>query len=200
MRNLLHQLVSGSSEGSNKSDSRGQVLTIRQSPTVPDQTVIHPDGYPADAPPLYCISTSASKITQMVITRGFPDPNNTNTIGFANVHLTRPIDLYLHGRPMSMKMSSMSGNFSLSSPSGQFKWKPSQMSGSSLYLYDHAGLKLAKYGSSGFPGFSEKQLELYVPCDEYFVELVILSAVVAKDVSKAIEEGVAEAVGAVAGA
>jgi hypothetical protein len=72
------------------------------------------------------------------------------------------------------------------------------MAGSGLELSDAVGNKLAKLKSSGFRG--AKQLELLVQCDKFFFDLVLVSAMVAKGLTRANNEVIAEVAGGVAGA
>ena len=80
----------------------------------------------------------------------------------------------------------------------KMKWKADELTGSTLILRDSAGGKLAKLKSIGFCG--ERQLEILVPCDEYFIELALLSGIAAKIVKKGTDEAAAEIVSGVAGA
>lgn len=199
MRNLFNQLISGA-QGSAKNSASNNVFSIRPSPMDSSTTLIHPAGYPVEAPPLYTITNNDSHKPHLTIWRGYPMPDGSNIIGTANYHFTKSPDLSIHGRHVPLKMSTFSGNFTFTwLPTGKLKWKPNQLGGSSMYLYDQTGLKLAKYGSTGFPGLGGKQLEIFVPCDAYFVELALLSGIVARDMNKAVEQGIAEAAGAVAG-
>jgi hypothetical protein len=100
-----------------------------------------------------------------------------------------------------MKMSQLSGNFSLHCPPmGYLKWKVNPITGSGLELVDSSGTKLAKFKSAGFPGLGgEKRLEILVPCDGWFLELALLSGIAAKAIKKNLEEIASEVAQAVAG-
>ena len=71
-----------------------------------------------------------------------------------------------------------------------------------MVLCDSIGDRLAEIKSTGKFGFGgDKLLEILVPCDELFVELVVLSAIAAKALVKAENEavvGVMDALGAAA--
>ena len=71
-----------------------------------------------------------------------------------------------------------------------------------MVLCGSIGDRLAEIKSTGKFGFGgDKFLEILVPCDEFFVELVVLSAIAAKALSKAENEavvGVMDALGAAA--
>jgi hypothetical protein len=94
---------------------------------------------------------------------------------------------------MRLKMSQSSGNFSLEGPQmGKLKWKVNQPAGSSLQLRDSAGRKLAQLKSAGFPGSSEKKLEIVVQCDDRFVEVIVLSGIAAKTLTRGMMEAASE--------
>lgn len=95
-----------------------------------------------------------------------------------------------------MKTSSLSGNHTLDFPAfGRLKWVVSQLGGSSLELRDEAGASLAKYGSVSFMG--DKKLEIFVPGDEDFVGLVVLSAMTCVALNKMERKVATEVAGAV---
>lgn len=71
----------------------------------------------------------------------------------------------------------------------------SQLGSSSLELRDDAGASLAKYGSSSFMG--DKQLEIFVQSDDFFVGMVLLSAMAAVVVNKVEKKVAVEMLGAV---
>ena len=90
----------------------------------------------------------------------------------------------------------MSGNHTVDSPRlGRLKWAVSQFGSSSLELKDDAGTRLAKYGSASFMG--DKQLEIFVPCDDYFIGLVLLSAMACSVLNKIEKKVAVEVLGAV---
>ncbi len=107
----------------------------------------------------------------------------------------------LRGQPMRMKMSQLSGNFTLECPSiGRLKWHVNKLTGSPLELRDDSGITLAQFKSAGFPGSGEKKLEILVACDDFFVDLVLLSVMIAKAMAEAMLKAaseVAEAAGGV---
>lgn len=102
---------------------------------------------------------------------------------------------------MRMKMNELSGNFTIDSPSaGKLKWHATGLTGSSLELRDASGMKLAQLRSGGFPGSGERKLEVYVPCHQAFLELIVLSGFAAKSLSSSVNDVVGEVIGGVAGA
>jgi hypothetical protein len=91
------------------------------------------------------------------------------------------IQLALHGQPINMRTSQLSGNCTVESPaSGQLKWKL-DWTERNLELQDATGKKLAKLrpGKSG-----EKLLEILVPHDSHFFELILLSGWTARVMNK----------------
>ncbi|CAM1501209.1 Fc.00g103710.m01.CDS01 [Cosmosporella sp. VM-42] len=198
MKDLINRFLSGSSQGQASPTPGSQVFTISASSKDPSLRVLHPAGYPKDAPPLYSVSNLRHLTPNMVLSRGIPD--HSNAVAFANFHLSSPTDLTVHGQHIPMKMSQMSGSFTINYPPiGKLKWKPNPLTGSSFELFDSAGLKLAKLGSAGFPNLGDKKLQIFVACDGFLQELIILSALTAKDLTSTVNEAAGEVASAIAG-
>jgi hypothetical protein len=134
--------------------------------------------------------------SNVILFRGDPDPKST--VGDAHFHShSSTTDLMLHGQPMRMKMNQITGTFTIRHPiMGDLKWKAHDLTGSSLELRDGGGRKLARLKSGGLRK-SGKKFEILVPCQDSFVELVLLSGMAAKAVKKATDEALAEVLGAV---
>ncbi|KAM0218165.1 hypothetical protein ACHAPQ_007681 [Fusarium lateritium] len=199
MRELLNKVLYGSSGPQGAVSNNGsQVLTIQPHPQDENLLFIVPAGAPKDTPPLYTIYKRPSS-SSFVMHRGQPAPDNI--IAMATMHLsTSKIDLSVHNQPMVIKYSSMTGSWSFQTHMGKFKWKVNQLTGTGFELYDQMGNKVAKYGSAGLTRFTEKQMSIYVPGDEFFTIMVVLSAVSSKALAKIIDEVIGEVAGAVAGA
>ncbi|KAL6250849.1 hypothetical protein RBB50_003152 [Rhinocladiella similis] len=209
-------LGSGSSTSTNNDNNYNnynngcQRLLLRLCPADPNLTLIHPAGYPVDAPPLYTAIISSDKVS---LYRGYINPGNL--VGTTSTSsLSHSATLSLYGQQMPMKMSQMSGNFTLqwpppsSSSTGTgttLKWKPDQMTGSSLELFDGSGSgsgrKLAKLKSSKsmMSSSSERGFEINVPCDELFLNMVLLSGLAAKVGTKKNNEAASEVIQALVG-
>jgi hypothetical protein len=196
MKELLNKMLYGSS-GQGASSNGFQVLTIQPHPQDDNLFFIVPSGAPKDAP-LYTIYKRPSS-SSFVMHRGQPAPHNI--VAMATMHLsTSMIDLSVHNQPMVIKNSSMTGSWSFQTHMGKFKWKVNQLTGTGFELYDQMGNRVAKYGSAGLTRFTEKQMSIYVPGDEFFTIMVVLSAVSSKALAKIIDEVVGEVAGAVMGA
>ncbi|KAM5353535.1 hypothetical protein ACJ41O_000185 [Fusarium nematophilum] len=199
MKGLLNKFLYGSSLSPDAAEG-SQALSIRPHPQDDKLILVLPAGSPKEAPPLYSISKSSGKPNFVVFRGGYPTPENT--IATASMHMSSStIDLSVHNQPMVVKSSQLSGNWSFDTPHmGMFKWKVNQLTGSGFELHDQSGRKLAKFGSAGITRLTEKQLQVYVPCDEFFLVTMFLSIISAKELSKIIDEVVGEVVGGVAGA
>lgn len=78
-------------------------------------------------------------------------------------------------------MSQLSYDFTLKgSPMGELKWKKNKFTGGSLELVDSGGRTLAKVKSTGMANIGEKRLEIYIQCDDFFSDLIILSSIAAR--------------------
>ncbi|KAH6674748.1 hypothetical protein B0J14DRAFT_588016 [Halenospora varia] len=199
MTEIISRLVSSSST-SQLGTQPTQTFTIRRSPNNPEHTLIHPIGYPADVPPLYTIISSSTSKPNIYFYLGTSSPSNK--IGYATLHsLSSTTDLSLRNQAMKMKKNDFTGSFALKTPTaGKLKWSPGQIMGSSLALKDGNGVKIARLRSGGFPGSGEKKLEIFVPCREDFLEVVVLSGWAAKMVMRQDDEVASEVIQAVAGA
>jgi hypothetical protein len=195
MKELLNKLLYGSS-GQGASSNDGFRVTIQPHPQDDKLLSIVPTGAPKDAP-LYTIYKRSS--SSFVMHRGQPAPGNI--IAMARIHLsTSKIDLSVYNQPMVIKHNSMTGSWSFQTHMGKFKWKVNPLTGTGFELYDQMGNRVAKYGSAGLTRFPEKQMSIYVPGDEFFVIMVVLSAVSSKALAKIIDEVVGEVVSGVVGA
>jgi hypothetical protein len=199
MSDPISRLFSTSSSNPQGAMPPSRVLSLRPSPKDANLTVIHPAGYPADAPPLYSLVTSKTTKPNVLFFRGDPDPSSR--IGDARFHsLSSTTDMSLRGQPVRMKMSQLSGNFTIECPPmGKLKWHVNQLTGSSLELRDSSGGRLAQLKSAGFPGSGQRKLEILVPCDDFFVDLVLLSGMAAKILTKGVMDAASEVAQAVAG-
>lgn len=99
---------------------------------------------------------------------------------------------------MKLKPSSMSGtgHHFVYPPIGKFAWKNDSLAGKALALRDEAGMTLARYkADSG-------RLEILVPCDDSFLDLVVITALAAGVMDKKnakVMEVMGEVLGGVAG-
>lgn len=190
MADLLSS-VFGSASGSNNNS-----VVLRQSMLHPGMIHIQPVGASKDAPPLYDAVTHSLSKPNVCLYRG---PSQSNQLlGDARFHsLSSKIDLTLMGQAFSMKQSQLSGSLTVDHPQlGRFKWSLNQLTMSSLELSDSSGRSLAKLKSSGIPGLGGKKIEMFVSVDDYMMDLIVLSGVVAMVQTKALKE----VINAVAGA
>lgn len=150
--------------------------------TVMDQATIlvHPDGYPPDSPPLY--SAQLHKYTKPSVRFFQGPPGGGPQIGEGNFHqMTWHTDLSLRGQSFKLNQSQLNYDFTLKgSPMGELKWKKNKFTGGSLELVDENGRTLAKVKSNGVTNITEKRLEIYIQCDDFFSDLIILSAITAR--------------------
>ena len=112
------------------------------------------------------------------------------------------INMMLRGRPIQMKQSNVSGNFSLDVPSMPLlRWKVNQLTGGSLQLFDESGVKLAKIGKSSTLGGSDagQKMEMFVLADDFFVDLCVISGFAAWTLNRTTNKVVGEVVQAMAG-
>ncbi|KAF2494367.1 hypothetical protein BU16DRAFT_562027 [Lophium mytilinum] len=204
MTGLKSRLFSSISSIQPPNNPPSRNFSVRTSPKDANVTFVHHVGDPIEAPPLYSIVTLEGLKQSLLVYRGIPHPHPRSMIGNANFHsFPSTTDLNLRGEPIPMKMNQLSGNLSLEHyPFGKlrWKWKLDRYTGTGLELTTASGSKLAQLKSAGIHRLREKRLEVLVVCDERFVELVVLSAMAAKTISKAQVEVGSEVAGAAAGA
>lgn len=174
-------------------------FTIRPATWDPSKYLVHPAGYPIEAPPIYSIVASKDQSPNVVVFSGWgAGPHDVIGDGKypKTFHSTCP--LTLRGQPLDMRMSqSGSGEFKFDHPvMGHMKWKPDILSSSRMELRDGSGRRVATFGK-GKKG--EKSLDV-IQGDLYFIELVILSGITAINLNKGMTEAAAEIFGSILGA
>ncbi|KAJ9643227.1 hypothetical protein H2204_002123 [Knufia peltigerae] len=187
----------GTTNNVNYNNDSNQRFVLRPCPADPNLTLIHPRGYPVDAPPLYTVIISSDKVS---LYRGYINP--AGLIGTTSTSsVSHSAALTVHNQKIPMKMNQLSLSFSFQwPPAGTLKWKADQLTGSSLELSDGSGRKLAKLkSSSGMMGSGEKGFEINVACDEQFLNLIILSGLAAKVGTKKNNEAASEVIQAIVG-
>ncbi|CAG8039279.1 unnamed protein product [Penicillium salamii] len=174
-------------------------FSIRPAPWDGTKILVHQTGYPIDSPPMYSITISSSGKSNVVVSRGWGG-GPWDVVGDARLPtFSSKIHLTIHGQPTEMRFSEMSGNSSFPTPSmGKLKWKLDSMSTKKMDLLDESGRKLAKVHSGKASG--EKILDILIPHDIFFLEVVLLSAWANKAQNKTALEASGEVIGAVLGA
>ncbi|KAJ5320682.1 hypothetical protein PENANT_c073G09244 [Penicillium antarcticum] len=187
------------SSRSHTANPRAVSLSLRPAPWDPTKVLVHPAGYPIEAPPSYSVLICKEKAPNVVVLRGW-GAGPWDMVGDARLpSLSSKSHLTLHGQSIDMRLSQMSGHFSLqTSFTGRLKWKTNMLSGRILELHDTSGTKIATIQPSKTSG--EKELEIYVPHDGQFLELVLLSGMTAKAMTKAENEAAVEVLGSILGA
>lgn len=188
-----------SSKDSFKTSHVIQTLRFRPSPDRRKATIIEREGPQGGSIPLFILSESTIPNTNVQLSRvtSFDGYNMQQVIiGTAKFHsISGKIDISLHGQEMLVKTSGLSSTYGFIAPNaGKLKWKQDALTGTGLDLVDEAGVKLAKFK----PG---KRLDLLVPCNDYFLDMIILSGISVarmlgkKETADAIGEVIAAAAG-----
>ncbi|KAJ5322021.1 uncharacterized protein N7506_011151 [Penicillium brevicompactum] len=161
--------------------------------------LVHPSGYPMEAPPMYTIAIPSANSSSVVLSHGWGG-GQWDIVGDARLPtFSSKVRLTTHGQGMEMRFSEMSGSATIQTPNmGKLKWKLDSMALTTLELRDESGTKLAKYYSGKTSG--EKVLEILVPHDVRFLELVLLSGFATKTLNKTALETSGEVFGAIVGA
>jgi hypothetical protein len=148
-------------------------------------------------------SITISKVSKPHITLEQWGTSYRGAIGNATFHsLSFSIDLSLHGEKIRVKQSWTGGDYTVQSPSaGELRWTSDMFWVSGMMLVDSAGLKLARLTSqSKLMGSEKKRLEVFVPCRQHFLDLIVLSGAAITQLRDVTMEAVSEAIQGGAGA
>lgn len=167
-----------------------------------EHITVHHSSFPQEAPPLFTIQMADG----MSLSSNEPDYRffqNGHFMGDARCSLSSSkVHMTLRGKPILMKQSELSGNFSLDvQPLPSLKWKVNQVTGGSLTLCDEHGAKLAKIGKTSMMNGADagQKLEIFVPADDFFVDLCVVSGYAAWIINRTNNKVVKEVVQALAG-
>ncbi|SPJ93251.1 uncharacterized protein FTOL_13857 [Fusarium torulosum] len=156
-------------------------LILRQTSQDSNITNVSPIDQPQDAPAVYTIQTSKKTI---ILYRG--DTNPQQIVGECKAaFMGLSMNLSLRGSHFSIRNSTTGTKFIVEPPSyGRLEWKGDSLLGSGLSLYKASGEKVATIKSGGILNHREKQLLVFVPCDGYYIEMVLLTAIAAIKLDK----------------
>ncbi|KAJ9633576.1 hypothetical protein H2204_006782 [Knufia peltigerae] len=112
--------------------------------------------------------------------------------------LSGTVTMTLNGQEIKMKPSWEGMQFSMSfeSPAGKLTWRPTSW-GNGMMLRDKSGTSLAKYVYYKLSG--DPQLEIFVPLDDSFLDLVVTAAISVYENDKKSLKTVSKVVKAAAG-
>lgn len=194
---MLSDFMSGNPKASS---SALHTFEIRQSKADPAQLVfIHAAGAPEDSEPMWSVLNNKAGNPDILIYKRSSHPHNVFGDGSFST-FSGSAALKMRGIPVKIKSNSLTESYTVESEqTGKMKWKPNPTTGMGLQLYDSSGAVVAKTKSSRF-GMGTKSLVVYVPVNEFLMDLIVFSAMVVRTMKQAQEETTAEVVQAVAGA
>lgn len=197
MSSLVSNLVSNVNHNhqTNPGASHPNALSIHKTPLHMHTFEIVPFGPAHVQASLYTAKISPSTKPRIQIFK------HQREVFTANAHsLSSRMDLFVNGQPMLLTRGQLSGSFNIQHPTlGELKWKLNQLTGTSAELVDAQETKIAKLSKNHVPGMGEQKIELFVPCDPAFLDLVVGTAVTVKSKLRSMSENAAEIVGAIAG-
>jgi len=160
-------------------------LILRQSSQGPQIISVFSVDQPQDTIAVYTIQTTNKTL---ILYRGEPNPHHK--VGECkNAFMGLSMDVTLHDSQFSIRNSTTATKFVFQSPSnGRLEWKGDSLLGSGLSLYNASGEKIATIKSGGIMNHREKQLLVFVHCDGYFFEMVLLTAVAGMKLDKRADE------------
>jgi hypothetical protein len=158
-------------------------FSFQKSKSDKSMVMIQPTGGPMYGTASY--TAKVSKCSKPHVTL-FKDGNSSFVVGNASLHaVSFNTDLSIHGQPMAMKVNQWSGSSTIRHPTlGNLKWKSNSMSGASWELLDSTGVKLGQFKTSSM-NLEAKKLELFVPCQDDLLDLIVLSAMAVNEVYRA---------------
>lgn len=169
------------------------VLSIHRSTLNRELYTLVPFGPPHVQAPIY--SAKLSKITKphVIVWKGNAEVATVRMHSFSS-----KLDFCIHGQTIPMSESNLSGNTTIQHPRlGPLKWKANQLTGTSSELIDNSGTIIARLKPNHVPGMGKKKLELLVPCDQIFLDLVVASAMAVMLSMQSTLEAAGDAIGAV---
>ncbi|CAG8017843.1 unnamed protein product [Penicillium olsonii] len=196
---MTFHLSSLFSSGSSSNSQACASFSIRAAPWDGTKILVHPAGYPIDAPPMYTIAISSSGKSNVIVSRGWGG-GPWDVVGDAQLpNFSSKIRLNIHGQQTEMRYSEMSGNSTFQSLSmGKLKWKLDPMSTKKMDLVNDHGTRVANVHGGKASG--EKILDILVPHDIFFLEMALLSGWANRAQNKTALETSGEVLGAVLGA
>jgi hypothetical protein len=174
-----------SSSGGSGGPAAAHHFILRQISQDESITDVFPNDHAHDTSAMYSIESRKKKIT---VYRGEVNPQHI--VGECKTaFMGLSMDLSLRGQQFSIRNSMTGTKFVVESPSyGRLEWKGDSLLGSGLSLYKGSGEKIATVKSGGILNHREKQLLVFVPCDGYYAEMVLLTAVAALKLDKRADE------------
>lgn len=177
-----------------------QTLTFQQSPIQPASSMLVRTR-PGQPTPIFSVTGSDKSIAVSRLPVAHI-ASLTHSVPIASITFhsftSTSTDIIFHGQHFKLKPDMITGtSYNFTTPQiGKFKWSSGLSLSGSMVLKDPRGVKLAKLK----PG---KSLEVLVPCDDFILDLIVVSGLAAqkkqhKDAESASQ--VADVVGAVAGA
>ncbi|KAH7235476.1 hypothetical protein BKA59DRAFT_484808 [Fusarium tricinctum] len=186
MNELTNKLFGGTSylASSTKLETTHHLI-LRRSSQDSQITDVSSINQPQNAMAVYTIQTTKKTI---ILYRGEPNPQHK--VGECKTaFMGLSMDVTLYDSRFSIRNSTTATKFIVQSPNyGRLEWKGDSLLGSGLSLYNASDEKVATIKSGGIMNHSEKQLLVFVHCDEYFLEMVLLTAVAAMKLDKRADE------------
>lgn len=186
---LISRLLSTLSSSQSEANPPTHAFLIRTSPRDSSLITLYAAGCPTDAPPVLFIQRTKATKGNLLLFKGLP--GTSVALGDASFHyFTSTSDLRVRGQSIRLKKSELTGDLSMTCPPmGKLKWKVKKLTGSLMVLCGSNGDRLAEFKPTGKFGFGDDMLlDILVPGDEFFVELVVLSAMAARALSRAENE------------
>ncbi len=160
---------------SSPTDLSHQTLEFRPAPNDVNTTVIARTDFNATAFPLFSFTKSKELKPKLLVHRiGVGNGTVPQTIVGDAIYnsLKSCVHLTLHGQPMKMKLRDSMSGYEFESSMGKFKWNSDSIAGNAIALSDGSGMKLARFRVG-------ERLDILVPCEDLFLDLVVVSALAA---------------------
>jgi hypothetical protein len=175
-----------------------QTLTLHRSLKDSNTTLIHRAGDPI---PLYIVTTDMASKPQIQISRLFANGTRKIPIGAATFpSLSTSVNISLGNFSFDLKQNQLIGDSCSFTcpPLPKMKWRAGLLGGS-MELSDTSRTRLARY-KAGLPVVGGgKKLEVLLPCDDFILDLIVVSGMTAAHMNKMTEKAVSEVAQALAG-
>ncbi|KAI9158871.1 hypothetical protein HJFPF1_06871 [Paramyrothecium foliicola] len=192
MSKYINKLLNGASALSGDGSTTHHFI-LRPAPKDSHLTLVQTVAQAPGQPPVYTVRDDGS--TKTLYVGGPHQPNFVGDMSESTMGMTQRLSL--RGHQLTVRTSKSDTKYIVESQQyGRLEWKPNSL-GLGLYLHDQNGNKVAAYKSNGLKNLGEKQVLVFVPCDGYYLEMIVLTAIAAKQLDRNVEEVVGEIAGAV---
>lgn len=180
--------------GKNDAPPPVQAFEIKTSKSDHGLKLIRPVGAPDNSPPIMTIIKSRWHKPNFSLIQGPPplpeegNPDPSRVAGWATLAtFGSKADGQVRGNPLNIKMETWGAGCLVETPTlGKLKWKRNEKTAIGLDLFDGDKRLVAKLRVGEGWDNAQKILEIYVPGDDYFTEVVAISSMIVRELTQSL--------------